>query len=247
MNSSSLKQLASLYLVFCLLFLSGCAGSYPPPAPLWDSSLYDTVAVLPVRMTISTGRPPFTTEDTELSGTMGGKMQEALSIVIRYKGYEVLSPDDLSERLMEEEDLSEAFISLASSQGLMGPDQKAPWEEGMAGAALIADKLGADLLVVGHGQGEYHSASENLVQSLVTGLLSKGKEQYNAPPSFLEADISFIDPASGTRIARFPPQPMSYQDKIIPLSKSLDRFLRRVPEKQNVEQRIENVEEIPNP
>ena len=231
---------------FSLLLVIDCAGTYPPPAPLWDSSLYDTVAVLPVRMTVSTGRPPFTTEDTELSGTMGGKVQEALSIVMRYKGYDVLSPDDLSERLMDEEDLSEAFFNLASSQGLMGPDQKAPWEEGMAGAALIAQELGADLLVVAHGQGEYHSAGENLIQGLVTGLLSKGKEHYQAPPSFLEVDIFFIDPVSGARIARLPGR-TGYESEIIPLSRALDRVLRRVPEKQNPESGIENPEEMPKP
>ena len=170
-----------------------------------------------------------------------------MSIVIRYKGYEVLSPDDLSERLMEEEDLSEAFFSLASSQGLMGPDQKAPWEEGMAGAALIADQLGADLLVIAHGRGEYHSASENLLQGLVTGLLSKGRDQYQAPPSFLEADISFIDPDSGTRIARFPRRSMGYESEILPLSRMLDRVLRRVPKKQNPESGIQNPEEMPKP
>lgn len=247
MRSIPLKPLYLIFVISSLLLLTGCAGTYPPPAPLWDSSLYDTVAVLPVRMTVSTGRPPFTTEDTELSGTMGGKMQEALSIVVRYKGYGVLSPDDLSERLMEEEDLSEAFFSLASSQGLMGPDQKAPWEEGMAGAALIADQLGADLLVIAHGRGEYHSAGENLMQGLVTGFLSRGKEQYYAPPSFLEANISFIDPATGTRIARFPARRMAYQDKIIPLSKMLDRVLRRIPKKQEPVPSTQEPVEMPAP
>jgi hypothetical protein len=247
MNSSILRQLFFLLSTLCLLLVSGCAGNYPPPAPLWDSSFYNTVAVLPVRMTVSTGRPPFTTEDTELSGTMGGKMQEALSIVIRYKGYKVLSPDDLSVRLMKEEDLSEAFISLASSQGLMGKDQNVSREEGMAGAALIADKLGADLLVIAHGHGEYHSAGENLLQGLVTGLLSKGREQYQAPPSFLEASISFIDPASGIRLARFPGRRMGYEDKIIPLSKMLDRVLRRVPEKLDAGHSTQDAGEMPKP
>ena len=104
-------------------------------------------------------------------------MQEALSIVVRYKGYEVLSPDDLSERLMKEDDLAEAFVSLAASQGLMGPDRTAPYDEGMEGAALIGEKLGADLLVLAYGQGEYHSAGENLVQGIVTGLVEQFLDQ----------------------------------------------------------------------
>lgn len=237
MYNNSMKAAAIKFLFFILftcplLLVTGCAGTYTPPPPLWDASLYDTVAVLPVRMIIATGRPPFTSEDTELSDQMGGKVQEALSIVTRYKGYQVLSPDDLSERLMEEEDLAEAFISLAASQGLMGADRTAPHEEGMAGAALIAEKLGADLLVLAHGYGEYHSTGENLVQSLVTGLLSKGREQYQAPPSFLETNIVFVDPAAGRRIARFPGRRISYETEIIPLSRAFDRMLGRVPEKQ---------------
>jgi hypothetical protein len=198
-------------------------------------------------MTIGTGRPPFTSEDTELSGTMGGKMQEALSIVVRYKGYEVLSPDDLSERLMKEDDLAEAFVSLAASQGLMGPDRTAPYDEGMEGAALIGEKLGADLLVLAYGQGEYHSAGENLVQGIVTGLLSKGKEQYQAPPSFLEANILFLDPSAGRRIARFPGSRMSYESEIIRLSRAMDRVLRRVPVKQDPESRSQEPGEMPKP
>jgi hypothetical protein len=232
MKSFTLKATFLILVTFSFLLVTGCAGTYTPAPPLWDSSLYNTVAVLPVRMTVATGRPPFTTEDTELSDTMGGKMQEALSIVVRYRGYEVLSPDDLSERLMKEDDLADAFVSLAASQGLMGPDRTASPEEGMEGAALIAEKLGADLLVIAYGQGEYHSGGENLVQSLVTGLLSKGKQQYNAPPSFLEANIIFVDPAIGSRIARFPGSRMAYENEIIPLSKALDRVLRRVPVKQ---------------
>jgi len=232
---------------FSSLLAGGCAGTYTPPPPLWDSSLYNTVAVLPVRMTVATGRPPFTSEDTELSGTMGGKMQEALSIVMRIRGYEVLSPDDLSVRLMKEDDLADAFVSLAASQGLMGPEQTVSREEGMEGASLIGEKLGADLLVVAHGRGEYHSAGENLLQGLVTGLLTKGREQYNAPPSFLEADIAFIDPGTGTRIARFPGSPVGYEEDILRLSKLMDRVLRRVPEKQNAKDRMQNTEEMPKP
>ncbi len=218
--------------ILSFLLSGGCAGTFTPPPPLWDASLYDTVAVLPVRMTVSTGRPPFTSEDTELSDTMGGKMQEALSIVVRYRGYDVLSPDDLSERLMDGDDLAEAFINLASSQGMMGPEQKVPQVEGMEGAALIGEKIGADLLVLAYGQGEYHSTGENLFQGIVTGLLSKGREQYQAPPSFLEANIIFVDPVRGLRIARFREARMAYEDDTIPLSKVLDRVSRRVPKKQ---------------
>jgi hypothetical protein len=237
-----------LLLVTLSLFLSfGCAGTYTPPPPLWDSSLYNTIAVLPVRMTVATGRQPFTSENTELSGTMGGKMQEALSIVVRYKGYEVLSPDDLSERLMKEDDLADAFVSLAASQGLMGPDRTASSVEGMEGAALIGEKLGADLLVIAYGKGEYHSGGENLVQTIVTGLLSKGKQQYEAPPSFLEANILFVDPATGNRIAHFPGSRMAYENEIIRLSKALDRVLRRVPVKQEPVPSTQEPGEMPPP
>jgi len=247
MKESTLKLCFYITVVFPVLLVSGCAGTYTPRPPLWDSSLYNTVAVLPVRMTVATGRPPFTSEDTELSGTMGGKMQEALSIVMRYNGYEVLSPDDLSERLMKEDDLAEAFVSLAASQGLMGPERTAPFDEGMEGGALIGEKLGADLLVVAYGQGEYHSSGENIVQGLLTGLLSRGKEQYQAPPSFLEADIIFIDPLAGRRIARFAGARMTYEDEIIRLSKVLDRVLRRVPKKQNPERGTQDAGEMPKP
>jgi hypothetical protein len=198
-------------------------------------------------MTVGTGRPPFTSEDTELSGIMGGKMQEALSIVVRYKGYEVLSPDDLSERLMKEDDLAEAFVSLAASQGLMGPDRTTSQEEGMEGAALIGEKLGADLLVIAYGRGEYHSGGENLVQGIITGLLSKGRVQYQAPPSFLEANILFIDPITGSRIARFPGRRMAYENEIIRLSKAVDRVLRRVPKKQYPVPSTQEPGELPQP
>ncbi len=231
----------------CILLLAGCAGTYTPPPPLWDAALYSRVAVLPVRMTVATGRPPFTSEDTELSDTMGGKMQEALSVVMRVRGYEVLSPTDLSERLFKEDDLAEAFVSLASSQGVMGPDRKAPEEEGMEGAAIIGEKLGADLLVLAHGNGEYHSAGENLFQGLVTGLLSKGREQYQAPPSFLAADILFIDPLARHRVARFPRSRVAYEDDVPRLSKLFDRVLRRVPVKVNPEDRMPTPGELPRP
>jgi len=247
MKTPTLNPLFIILVILSSLVITGCAGTFTPPPPLWDSSLYNTVAVLPVRMTIGTGRPPFTSEDTELSGTMGGKMQEALSIVVRYKGYEVLSPDDLSERLMKEDDLAEAFVSLAASQGLMGPDRTAPYDEGMEGAALIGEKLGADLLVLAYGQGEYHSAGENLVQGIVTGLLSKGRQQYQAPPSFIEVNILFLDPSAGRRIARFPGSRMSYESEIIRLSRAVDRVLRRVPVKQDPESRSQEPGEMPKP
>ena len=236
-----------LIAVCAVLFLSGCAGTRTPPPPLWDQSLYDTIAVLPVRMTVATGSPPFTTEDTELSGAMGGKVQEALSVVMRYKDYDVLSPDDLSERLMKEDDLADAFIDLAASQGLMGPDRTAPHDIGMEGAALIAEKLGADLLIVAYGNGEYHSAGEKLVQSIVIGVLSKGKEQYHAPPSYLEVNIYFIDPGTGSRIATMPARRIAYEDEIIPLSRILDRVLKRVPQKQGEGRGAQGAEEMPKP
>ena len=105
----------------------------------------------------------------------------------------------------------------------------------MEGAALIGEKLGADLLVLAYGRGEYHSAGESLVQSLVTGLLTRGREQYQPPPSYLQTNITFIDPVAGRSIARFPGARMEYENQVLPLSKVLDRVLRRVPAKPNTE------------
>ncbi|UCG37849.1 MAG: hypothetical protein JSV00_06500 [bacterium] len=217
--------------LFPLLLLAGCAGTFEPPPPLWDAQAYNTVAVLPMRMIISTGRPPFTSEDTERSDRMGGMMQEAISVVMRYRGYEVLAPMDLSERLMKEDDLADAFMRLAAAHGYMGGEGAPAWDEAMEGAALISRKTGADLLVLAHGQGEYHSAGENLVQSLVTGLLTKGREQYQPPPSYLSADVFFVDPSAGARLARIPARQMPYEEDVLDLSRILDRYLRRVPGK----------------
>ena len=117
----------------------------------------------------------------------------------------------------------------------------------MEGAAVIGKELGADLLVLCYGKGEYHSAGENIVQGIVTGLLSRGREQYQAPPSYLELNISFIDPETGYRIARFPGRRMGYESEILPLSRMLDRVLRRVPEKQEPGGRSQETGELPKP
>jgi hypothetical protein len=226
------KHLTLFLAALSLIMTAGCAGMFKPPPPLWNAAAYNTVAVLPVRMTVLTGRELFKSEDTERSDRMGGMMQEALSVVMRHRGYEVLAPGDLSEKLMEEDDLSEAFAILAAAHGYMGDEGRAPWEEAIESAALIGDKLGADLLVLAHGNGEYHSFEENLFQGVVTGLLSKGREQYQTPPSYLDLDVFFVDPVAGVRIARLLPRQMSYEDKAIPLAKMLDRHLRRVPVKQ---------------
>jgi hypothetical protein len=198
-------------------------------------------------MTIGTGRPPFTSEDTDLSNDMGGKIQEALAIAMRLKGYEVLAPLDSTERLMDEDDLSDAFGVLAAAHGYMDGSGNVNWEEAMDGAALIGEKLGADLLILGRGRGEYHSAGENLVQGLLTGILSKGKQYYEAPPSFLKLDASFIDPAARRRIARFPSRQLPYEDKLLSLVKLMSRQMGRVPVKQESEIRNQKSEEVPKP
>jgi hypothetical protein len=213
-----------------LLLAVSCAPRQPAP-PLWHPDAYNSVLVLPIRMTIGTGRPPFTSEDTDLSNDIGGKMQEALSIAMRGKGYDVLAPLDSTERLMEEDDLSDAFGILAAAHGYMDESGNVNWEEAMDGAALIGEKLGADLLILGRGRGEYHSVGENLVQGILTGFLSKGKEQYDAPPSWLSIDAFFIDTAGRTRVARFPSRQLPYEDDLLPLAKLLSRYLGRVPAK----------------
>jgi hypothetical protein len=232
MPSTERKHAVSTFLTFSLLLTAGCAGISEPPAPLWDSAFYQTVAVLPVRMTVLTGGEYFQSEDTELSNRMGAMVQESLSVVMRQRGYDVLAPEDLSERLMKEDDLSEAFAALASAHGYMGKQGGASWEDAMGGAALIGEKLGADLLVLAHGNGEYHSFEETLFQGLVTGFLSKGREQYRTPPSYLNLDVYFVDPRAGVRLARILPRRFSYEQTVVALSRRLNSFLRRVPVKQ---------------
>jgi hypothetical protein len=241
------NHLAIFLAALSALLFFGCAGMMKPPSPLWNPAAYNTVAVLPVRMTILTGRELFKSEDTEISDRMGGMMQEALSVVMRYRRYEVLAPGDLSEKLMEEDDLAEAFAVLAAAFGYMGDERGAQWEDAIDGAALIGEKLGADLLVLAHGNGEYHSFEENLFQGVVTGLLSKGKEQYQAPPSFLNLDVFFVDPAAGIRLARILPRNMPYEKKAVTLAKVLDRHLRRVPVRQGSEVRSQEPGEMPKP
>jgi hypothetical protein len=219
-----------LIAISTLLLTVDCAPRQPAP-PLWNPDAYNSVLVLPIRMTVGTGRPPFTSEDTDLSNDIAGKMQEALSIAMRSKGYDVLAPLDSTERLMDEDDLSDAFGILAAAHGYMDESGNVDWEEAMDGAALIGEKLGADLLILGRGRGEYHSGGENLVQGLLTGFLSKGKEYYDAPPSWLSIDAFFIDTAGRSRVARFPSRQMSYQSKILPLAKMLNRYMGRVPAK----------------
>jgi len=214
-----------------LLVLGGCAGMSEPPAPLWDPNLYETIAVLPVRMSMVTGREFFQSEDTDLSDRMGGLMQESLSAAMRLKGYEVLAPEDLSERLMEEDDLADAFFSLADAYGFMGDQTYVTPLEAMEGAALIGEELGADLIVLAHGNGEYHSFEENLFQGMITGFLSGGKEAYDTPSSFLRLEVFFVDGVEGTRVARILPRSIPFEKSLIPLTRRVRGLLRRVPEK----------------
>ena len=173
-------------------------------------------------------------------------MQEGLSIIMRTRGYEVLAPGDLSEKLMKDDDLAEAFRVLAAAHGYMGPDEEVPWDEAQRGAALIGGQLGADLLVLAHGRGEYHSFEENLFQSFITGILSKGREQYDTPSSFLDLDVFFVDPDAGSRVARILSRRMPYEDKVVPLSRVLDRYLRRIPVRQEPGPASQMPEEIPD-
>ena len=217
--------------ILILIGLTGCAGISKPPTPLWDPNLYDTIAVLPVRMSILTGREFFQAEDTDLSNRMGGLMQESISVAMRLKGYDVLAPEDLSERLMEEDDLAEAFFSLAGAHGFMEDQVHVPPEEVIAQAALIGERLGADLIVLAHGNGEYHSFEEHLFQGMVTGLLSRGRDHYQTPSSFLKLETFFLDGAEGTRVARILPRSFPFEKSLIPLTRRVKGLLRRVPEK----------------
>jgi len=231
MSPLTRKNAIQILVLLPLLLTLGCAGLGGPPIPLWDPASFNTVAVLPVRMTVLTGREYFKSEDTDISNRMGGMMQEALSVVMVHRGYDVLAPEDLSERLMEEEDLSEAFTALASAFGYMGNQGNASPEEVMASASIIGEKLGVDLLVLAHGNGEYHSFEENLFQGVVTGLLSKGKEYYDTPESFLRAEAYFVDSRTGSRVARILPRRLPYEKTVAALSRRLNGLLRRVPAK----------------
>lgn len=225
------KLSAGVAMVLSLLALTGCAGVSDPPTPLWDPALYETVAVLPVRMTVLTGRHPFEAEDTDLSFRTGALMQKSLSIAMRMKGYEVLAPEDLSERLMVEDDLSEAFVALASAHGFMGDDTGTPLDEAMAGAARIGEKLGADLLILAHGSGEYYGRESALYEGLFTGLLSHRDDHRPPPISFLKVEVFFVDQTAGVRVARIPPSSIPFEKSLAPLTRRINGLIRRVPEK----------------
>ncbi|MBN2719793.1 MAG: hypothetical protein JXR72_01690, partial [Proteobacteria bacterium] len=141
-------------------------------------------------------------------------------------------PEDLSERLLEEDDLAEAFMALAGAHGFMDDGITVATEEAVRGAALIGEKLGADLLVLAHGNGEYHSFEENLFQGMITGFFGDGRDRYHhTRSSFLRAETFFIDPAAGTRLARIPPRNFPFEKSIIPLTRRVAGILKRVPEK----------------
>ena len=210
---------------------AGCAGTGVPPAPLWDASLYRTVAVLPARMVVGTGAPPFTSPNTDLSNRLGDLMQQAVAAALVQKGYEVLAPLDLNERLSKEKELGELFMSLAAGFGLL-PDSgnvSDAQDRGLEDATALAEGIGADLLVLVRGSGEYHSAGENIVQGVLTGVLTRGRQQYNAPRSALQADVFFVDPRRQTRLAGLRTGSMPFVDELMPLLREMGRQLRRVP------------------
>jgi|GEM_PF-5829313 len=217
--------------ILLLLAAAGCAGPSEPPPPLWDPDLYQTAAVLPVRMTILTGAEHFQSESAQWSNRIGAAMQEAISTVMRLKGYEVLAPEDLSERLLEEDDLAEAFMALAGAHGFMDEGITLATEEAVRGGALIGEKLGADLLVLAHGNGEYHRIQENLFQGMITGFFSDGRDNHHTQSSFLRTEIFFLDAAAGTRLARIPPRSIPFEKSAIPLTRWVAGILKRVPEK----------------
>ncbi len=205
-----------------------------PPPPLWDSGMYTTIAVLPIRVEITTGAPPFTSKDSDLSSELSGKMTEAAAVALRYKGYDLLAPLDINEKIQNEKELSRSLMELAALSGLLPEVNPLNAPEGVTMAdasAHIGQELGADILVLGTGNGEFHGFGENVLQGVLTGILTKGKKQYEAPPSFLKAHIVFIDAANGAILTRFYTRQMSWTKETIPLARMLDRQFRRVPVK----------------
>ncbi|UCF30058.1 MAG: hypothetical protein JSV26_08210 [bacterium] len=218
------------FLILAALTVTGCAGAFEPPPPLWEPGRYSTIAVLPSRMEISTGAP-FTSKNTELSDRYGALVQEAIAVAMVNKGYEVLAPMDSNERIAEDDDLMEAFMELAFGAGVAPPEayRDRRYEGPLETAPVLGEALGADLIVLSAGEGEYHSAGEALVQGILTSVLTKGKQQYQAPPSYLVTEVVFVDPELERVVARLRTGRYDYVSDVPRAAGVFLRLFRRIP------------------
>ena len=182
-------------------------------------------------MVIKTGVPPFTSPDTDLSNELGAVVQQALSGVMVYRGYKVLAPLDVEERLEKDRDLSEAFMKLALAEGIAPADSPPDHSSGksMESAKTVASALGADLLVLAYGDGEYHSTGESILQGIFTNIITKGKQQYQEPPSYLSAHMIFVDPNLERPLARLSSGNMPFIKDPVRLARILDGRTKRIP------------------
>ncbi len=218
-------------IILATVLAAGCAGVPSQRPPLWDAEAYPIAAVLPIRMVIKTGVPPFTSDNTDLSNEMGAVIHQALSAVMVYRGYEVLAPLDIEERLGKDRKLSEAFMDLAMSAGIAPGGSPPGYSSGgsLKSAETVASALGADLLVLAYGDGEYHSAGESIIQGLLTGMITKGERQYREPPSYLSVHMIFVDPGLDRPIAGLYSGRMPFIKDPVRLARALDDRTKRIP------------------
>ncbi len=220
----------SLLLTLAASVLVGCAGAFKPPPPLWEPGRYTTIAVLPSRMEISSGAP-LVSRNTDLTNKYTGLVQEAIAVALVRKGYDVLAPLDVNETVFGGDELREVFMDLAWGAGVAPQEayQGRTYTGSLESAPVLAEVLGADLLVLSAGEGEYHSAGESLVQGILTSVLTKGKHQYQAPASYLQARVVFVDPALQRTAARLRTGRFDYVTDIQPAANVFLRLFRRIP------------------
>jgi hypothetical protein len=234
--------------VFALALLSLLAAACippPPQPPAWPPDRYSRVLVLPVRMSVSTGAPPFTTPDSGLSGRQGELAQQALTLVFRSRGYETVNPLDADERLGKDRELMGAVVALAGRAGFLREEapygsalvpgaeppggaeagRGAPAPIGQEEARRLGEAFGADLLVLAVGEGELHGLGE----SFLTALVSKGRQ--SAPPSWQRLTLVAIDPAAGSTAARLSAD-CGWTTDLGELAEELSRELRGIPQKR---------------
>ncbi len=214
-----------------VLLTASCGGMFEPPPPLFDSGRYNTIVVLPARVVINTGSPPFMAENSELTGKISGLAQEAVSTVMVVKGYDVMAPLDVNDKLRDDRSLEDAFMDVALKSGFMSEMGPPPedYEMPEGSGRKLAEALGADMIVLVQGNGEFHSFSENLVQGIFTNIISDGKKKAQSRPSFLKMEIIFVDPIGERVEARLWTGGFTYTDKIIPMSRYLEQRMKRVP------------------
>ena len=214
-----------------MLFTTACAGMFEPPPPLFDAGRYKTIAVLPARVVVKTGSVPFLAENTELTGKISGIAQEAVSTVMVMKGYDVLAPLDLNDKLRDDKSLEEDFMNVAIRSGFMGDKGPPPdgYTRGEGSGGRLAEALGADMIILVHGSGEFHSFGENLVQSIVTDIISDGKKKARSRPSYLTMELIFVDPAGERVEARMWTGKFTFSNTVPAMSRYLETRMTRVP------------------